>query len=138
SRAGEFGDIPDIGSKIAENAARMAGVFHVIEHGAAGDIQKNLMDGAIAVAIWHLNEARRVIDANRKPIDVADAELLLEWLVKHEGPIDPRNIQRLGPSQVRDRKRRDAAIKVLVDRHWLFVSTNPARIILNPNARTAP
>ena len=135
SRAGEFGDIPDIGSKTAENAARLAGVFHVIEQGPAGDLEKNLMDGAIAVAIWHLNEARRVMDANRKPGDVADAALLLEWLQKQERAIDPRDILRLGPSQIRDKRRRDAAIEVLVDRHWVFESSNPARLILNPKAR---
>jgi hypothetical protein len=139
SRSGEFGDIPDIGSKIAENAARMAGVFHVIEHGPTGDIEKNLMDGAIAVVTWHLNEARRVIDANRKPEDVADAELLLEWLLRQGAkPIDPRAVLQFGPSRLRDRKRRDAAIKVLADRYWLFESGNPARLILNPKARIAP
>jgi Protein of unknown function (DUF3987) len=137
SRTGEFGDIPDIGAKIAENAARVAGQFHVIEQGPAGDIKKNLMYSAIAVAMWHLNEARRVIDANRKSEDVADAELLLEWLLKQERPVDPRDILRLGPSQIRDKRRRDAAIQVLVDRHWLFESSNPARLILNPKARIA-
>jgi hypothetical protein len=138
SRTGELGDIPDIGSKIAENAARMAGVFHVITHEPAGDIGKELMDGAIAVVSWHLNEARRVIDANRKPEDAADAELLLEWTLRQEAaPIDPRAILRLGPGRLRDKKRRDAAIKVLADRHWLFESGNPARLTLNPKARAA-
>jgi hypothetical protein len=136
SRMGEFADIPDIGSKIAENAARLAGVFHVIEQGPAGDIEKKLMDGAIAVAIWHLNEARRVIDANQKPEDVADAELLLEWLIAQEGKlIDPRAILQYGPVRLRDRRRRDAAIKVLADKKLIFESSNPARLILNPRAK---
>jgi hypothetical protein len=135
SRMGEFADIPDIGSKIAENAARLAGVFHVIEQGPAGDIEKNLMDGAIAVAIWHLNEARRVIDANRKPEDVADAEVLLEWLIARRATlIDLRAILQYGPGRLRDRKSRDAAIKVLVDKHLVFESGNPTRLFLNPKA----
>jgi hypothetical protein len=139
SRMGEFGDIPDIGSKIAENAARMAGVFHVIEHGTTGDIEKSLMEGAIAVVTWHLNEARRLINANGKPEDVADAVLLLEWLLRREAePIDPRAVLQLGPGRLRDKKRRDAAIKVLADRHWLFESSSPARLILNHKARIAP
>jgi hypothetical protein len=139
SHTGEFGDIPDIGSKIAENAARVAGVFHVIEHGTTGDIEKNLMDGAIAVVTWHLNEARRLIDANRKPEDMADAELLLEWLLRQGAePIDPRTVLQFGPGRLRGKKRRDVAIKVLADRHWLFESSNPARLILNPKARIAP
>jgi hypothetical protein len=139
SRGGEFGDVPDIGSKIAENAARLAGVFHVIQHGAAGDIKEDLMRGAISIVSWHLNEARRVINANRRPGDVVDAELLLEWLLRQEAkPVDPRSILQFGPAGLRDRKRRDAATKVLADKHWLFESGNPARLILNPKARTAP
>jgi hypothetical protein len=138
SRTGEFGDIPDIGSKIAENAVRMAGMFHVVVHGPAGDIGNELMEGAIATVSWHLGEARRVIGANQKPEDVADAELLLEWLLKQEKPIDPRAILQFGPARLRDRKRRDAALKVLVDKHWAFESGNPARLTLNPKARTAP
>jgi len=138
-RTGEFGDIPDIGSKIAENAARMAGVFHVIEHGATGDIEENLMNGAIAVVTWHLNEARRLMDANGKPEDIADALLLLEWLLRQAAePIDPRAVLQFGPGRLRDKKRRDAAIRVLADRHWLFESSNPARLFLNPKARIAP
>jgi uncharacterized protein DUF3987 len=139
SRTGEFGDIPDIGSKIAENAARMAGVFHVVVHGPDGEICDELMERAIAVVTWHLNEARRVMGANQMPEDVADAQLLLDWLLRQETtPIDPRAILQLGPSRLRDRKRRDAALKVLVDRHWVFESGNPSRLTLNPKARGAP
>ena len=101
--------------------------------------RKNLMDGAIAVVTWHLNEARRMIDANRRPEHVADAELLLEWLLRQEAkPIGPRAILQLGPGHLRDKKRRDAAIKVLADRHWLFESSNPAHLVLNPKARIVP
>jgi hypothetical protein len=138
SRAGEFGDIPDIGSKIAENAARMAGMFHVVVHGPEGDVGNQLMKGAISVVSWHLGEARRVIGANQRPEDIADAELLLDWMLGQAKPIDPRAILRLGPSRLRDRKRRDAALKALADKYWVFESGNPARLILNPKARAAP
>jgi hypothetical protein len=135
SRIGEFGDVPDVGSKIAENAARMAGVFHVVEAGPAGDIDRRMMDGAISVVVWHLNEARRVIGANRKPEDIADAELLLEWMRKQEETIDPRSILQFGPARLRDKKRRNPALKVLADRHLAFEIGNPTRLILNPKAR---
>jgi len=139
SRSGEFGDVPDIGSKIAENAARLAGVFHVVEHGPAGEIGKQLMDGAIAVVAWHLTEARRVIGANRMPEDIADADLLLEWFLRQEDkPVEPREILRRGPDRLREKKRRDAAVKVLADRFWLFESGKPTRLTLNPKARTTP
>jgi hypothetical protein len=138
-RSGEFGDVADIGSKIAENAARMAGVFHVVEHGPAGEIEKQLMESGIAVAAWHLSEARRVIGVKRKPEKAADAELLLEWFLRQEDkPIDRRDILRRGPRSLRDKSCRDRALKVLVDLHWLLEIGLEARLILNPKARARP
>ena len=136
SRLGIFGDVADIGSKIAENAARMAAIFHVIEQDPKGEIGQQLMAAAIAVVFWHLNEARRVIGANRKPQAVADAELLLEWLLKQETEqIDPRDILRRAPRRLRDRNCRDAALKVLADRHW--AAERGGHLILNPKAKGA-
>jgi putative DNA primase/helicase len=136
-RSGEFGDIADIGSKIAENAARMAGMFHVFEQGPGGEIGKQLMESAVTVVAWHLSEARRVICANRKPEEFADAELLLEWFLRQEDKVlSPREIQQLGPNSLRkDTKRRDRAVKILVDRHWLLEVGKPARLVLNHKAR---
>ena len=144
SCSGEFGDIPDIGSKIAENAARLAGQFHVVmyatkgEDGGArieGEISEETIMGAIVVVTWHLNEALRVIGATRKPEDVANAEVLMDWLMKQGSEIDPRTILRLGPPRLRDKKRRDAALEILTDGHWVFASENPTRLTVNPKAR---
>jgi Protein of unknown function (DUF3987) len=138
-RSGEFGDVADIGSKIAENAARMAGIFHVVEHGPIGEIEKQLMESGIAVVAWHLSEARRVIGVKRKSEKVADAELLLEWFLRQEDkPIDRRDILRRGPRSLRDKSCRDRALKVLVDLHWLLEIGPEARLILNPKARARP
>lgn len=138
SRAGEFGNIPDIGSKIAENAVRMAGVFHTVIQGPEGQLDKDAMRGSISVVTWHLSEAIRVIAAQQKSQNIIDAELLLEWLLKQPPtPIDPRTILQFGPSRLRDKKVRDAALKILADKHWVFESGNPTRLTINPRARTA-
>jgi putative DNA primase/helicase len=135
-RSGEFGDVADIGSKIAENAARMAGVFHVVKHGPDGEIEKQLMESGIAVVAWHLSEARRVIAAKRKPEKVTDAEVLLEWFRRQEDkPIERRCILRRGPRRLRDKSCRDRALKILVDRHWLIEIGSEGRLILNPKER---
>jgi hypothetical protein len=139
SRLGVFGDVADIGSKIAENAARMAANFHVlIEQGPEGEIGPQLMEAAIGVVFWHLKEAKRIIAANRKPEAVADAALLLEWLVKQDAtPIDPRDILRLArPTRLRDKACRDRALKVLTDRHWVSETSAPSRLIINPKAKS--
>ncbi len=40
------------------------------------------MEGAAAVAIWHLNEARRIVGSTKTPQNVADAAILKEWLLR--------------------------------------------------------
>jgi hypothetical protein len=120
SRIGEFGDIPDIGAKIAENAARIAGIFHVIGQGPDGAVDTETMEGAAAVAIWHLNEARRIIAAQRLVSQiVSDAELLIDWLLHQQGFVTPRDILNRGPSPLREKKRRDDALNLLGEKHHL-------------------
>src|SRR5262249_14599969 len=115
------------------------GVFHVISQGPEGSIDAVTMEGAAAVAIWHLNEARRVVGATKTPQDIADAGLLLEWWLSRqpENAIEPRDILRLGPPPLREKERRDAAIKILIEKHWAsFVKIgNSDRLVLNPKAR---
>jgi len=138
SRFGEFGSVPDIGAKIAENAARIAGVFHVVTQGPGGSIDQPTMEGAAAVAIWHLNEARRIVGATKMPQDVADADLLLGWLLgRLEDTIEPREILRVGPVPLRVRARRDAAINVLLEKHQasMLKVGKADRLVLNPKAR---
>ena len=139
SRIGEFASVPDIGAKIAENAARIAAQFHVVVDGPGGTISATTMEGAAAVAIWHLNEARRIVGATKTPQDIDDAVLLLEWWLSRqpENAIEPRDILRLGPPPLREKQRRDAAIKVLIERHWasLVKIGNSERFVFNPKAR---
>lgn len=135
ARTGEFGGMPDIGSKIAENAARMAGVFHVLVHGPDGEIDERLMKAGISVVTWHLNEARRIIDTSHQPEEVADAEDLLGWLLTRPEPIEPRTILQFGPPRLREKKRRDAALKILIDKNWVIESGRPTRLTINPKAK---
>jgi len=96
------------------------------------------MEAGAAVAIWHLNEARRIVGATKIPQDVADADLLLQWLLRRaESTIEPRDILRLAPAPLRVKERRDAAINILLAKHWVrFANVGGAdRLVLNPKAR---
>jgi Protein of unknown function (DUF3987) len=138
SRTGEFGAIPDIGAKIAENAARLAAIFHVVGYGPGGAIDAATMQGAAAVAVWHLNEARRILGASKTPQDVADADLLLEWLLRQpQSAIEPREILRLGPPPLRNKVRRDNALKVLIEKIWVreVKAGEATQLAINPKAR---
>jgi hypothetical protein len=135
SQSGEYGNIPDIGAKVAENATRIAAVFHILENGPAGDIDERTMSAAVSVAVWHLTEARRVIGAVDKPQAVADAELLLDWLRRQvDQPIKPRRILSAGPPALRDRTRRDTALKLLIETRHVEEPATKA-IVLNRKAR---
>ena len=139
-KTGEYADIADIGAKVAENAARLAGDFHVLEHGPTGEIGSKTLCRAIKITFWHLYEARRVLAAFDEPQGVSDAAILLNWLRRQPPePIDPRRILQFGPSMLRDAKRRDAAIKVLIDRHYLLPcggAGEARRYLLNPKGAT--
>jgi putative DNA primase/helicase len=79
---GEYAAVGDIAAKTAENAARLAGVFHVFEHGPDGEVSAETMDGGARIAAWHLYEARRLIESNQEPQSILDACTLWDWLLK--------------------------------------------------------
>jgi hypothetical protein len=143
-KTGEFADIADIGAKTAENAARMAGGFHVAEHGPTGEINSKTLFRATRVVLWHLNDARRVLATFERPESLTDAETLLEWLLRQPATdppasIDPRHILQFGPRSLgRGVKRRDTAIEILVEHNHLRVAPKAIsgrgakRYVLNP------
>jgi hypothetical protein len=138
---GEFADVADIGAKTAENAARLAGNFHVLEHGPVGEIDSKTLYRAVRIVSWHLYEARRVLAAFDKSQGLTDAEALLKWLRRQPArnppaPINPRHILRSGPRQVRDAKRRDAAMKTLADHYHLLPHGSGKGYVLNPRSLT--
>ncbi|WP_295438803.1 DUF3987 domain-containing protein [uncultured Thiodictyon sp.] len=147
---GEFCAVRDVGSKSAENAARVAAVFKVFDQGKPGqEVEQRYMEAGIKVASWHLNETVRLFDQIATPEDRADARELSAWLgsraleladadgtpiVNQSGEIATRDILRLGPNPVRDSARRDAAIAVLADAGHVRMggSGKQKRLLVNP------
>jgi len=110
---GDYATVCDFAAKSAENAARIAGCIHVFE-GAQGAIPHETMQRAAALARWYLGEALRVLDVLDEPQAWADARLLDAWLAAAgDSPI--RDVLRLGPSPLRDKARRNAAMDVLAE-----------------------
>jgi hypothetical protein len=135
-RAGQFGDIADFASKAAENAARIAGVFWVLEKGPSGEIDAETMQAAAAIVSWHLHEAKRIIGATKVPEAVADALLLIEWMQKTSRlQLSPRDILREGPSRLREKSRRDAAAKRLLQTNHMFEVSTPSGTLWTLNAK---
>jgi putative DNA primase/helicase len=115
---GTLFDVRDVASKVADNAARLAVIFHVFETGSpVGPVAERHMAGAIRVAAWHLKESQRFFEELAQPQEIADAARLEGWLVSEcsgrGSPPTRRHAQQYGP--VRDSKRLGAALSVLAD-----------------------
>lgn len=79
---GELFDVRDVASKSADNAARLAALFHVFE-GGLGAIGVDALERASRIAAWHLSESRRFFGELALPAEMADAVRLDNWLIEH-------------------------------------------------------
>jgi putative DNA primase/helicase len=134
--SGSLFDVRDVASKIADNAARLAVLFHVFETGSpVGSIMEQHMVGAIRVAAWHLKESQRFFGELAQPQEIADASRLEAWLVSEyrgrRSPPTRRHAQQYGP--VRDSKRLVAALSVLADLGRARESSAPKRKVIEVN-----
>ncbi len=110
---GELADVRDVASKAADNAARLAALFHVLEHGPAGLIGLDHMVSAARIAGWHLSESRRFFAEIAMPAPVADAirveRFAVDWCRRNAASAIPRReLQNSGP--VRDGNRLEVAL----------------------------
>ena len=137
-----FVDIPDFASKCGEQAARIAAVLHIFENGPTGIIESGTMNRAIKIAVWHIWEANLIFTSSSLPQEFKDAILLLDWILarshksqkSQESQLSQKSILQEGPNRLRDKKRRDAALKVLEDHQTLRLETvNRVKLIkVNP------
>lgn len=114
---GQLYDVRDVASKTADNAARLAALFHVF-NGSIGPIDIEAMESAARVAIWHLFEARRFLGELAMPPELANPVRLEAWILDYcrRGNTDrvpTRDVQRMGPGSLRDKTTFDKAIKEL-------------------------
>lgn len=134
---GELANIRDAASKAADNAARLACLFHAFEHGPAGSIGPDAFEPAARLVAWHLSEARRFFNEVALPLELADATRLDRWLLDHAARmgadhIATREAQRLGP--IRARERLNDALECLdeLNRTRLVREGRRRLIYLNP------
>jgi hypothetical protein len=120
-KLGDYETVKDFASKSAENAARLAGNFHVFCHGPHGEISADTMRRATMLARWHLNETRRIFLRLEQPQDITLAQALWDWIVTKElTTISLKEILQYGPSRLRDVAKRDMALRKLVEHGYLI------------------
>jgi putative DNA primase/helicase len=134
---GELYDVRDVASKTADNAARLAALFHVFTHGIGGAVDVDSFEGASQIAAWHLSEARRFFGELALPVELANSARLDAWLIEYGKRertyiIPRREAQRSGP--VRDKDALKHALQELdeLGRARLVVEGRRKEIFINP------
>lgn len=121
---GAYGNIRDVASKAADNAARLACCLHVFASPASTLIDGNTMNAACSLMRWYLDEAVRFGREAETTQEVRNAELIEAWLVqkwkealwsKQDWRMTPNIILQKGPNAVRKKSIVDEALELLVD-----------------------
>jgi hypothetical protein len=109
------------GNKLAEHAARIAGVFTLAENAAATEVSAATAGAAIQVARWYADERMRIIEAGAIDPKVQVAETLREWLFSEwEDPnISASDVAQYGPNSIRDTEKARLALQLLAAKSWL-------------------
>ena len=115
---GRLYDVRDVASKVADNAARLAGLFQVFTKGMSDPVGKACVQSASRIANWHLNEARRFFGELALPEEIKNVVMLEDWLIdycRREGvnTIPCRKIQQYGPNALRTKGKLDPALQEL-------------------------
>lgn len=134
-RGGELIDVRDVASKSADNAARLAALFHVFEHDLS-DITTESFAGAARLAAWHLNESRRYFGEMAQAPELSDAARLDAYLLAHlrethQTTVGKRYLQQFGP--IRDGGRLTSALNELVDLDHARLIKDDKRIMVEVN-----
>ena len=125
---GRFAELQDVGSKGAEQAARIAGVLAMVDDPRADVVSADAMARGCKLMRWHLAGALRLAAEYLIPQDAADAQAILNWVhARGLRIVDAATLQKSGPGPVRHKERFDPAIKALVAAGWFNPDPTAAR-----------
>jgi len=78
---GSLTSVRDVASKVADNCARLSGLFHCYEHGLEGQISVESMQAACKIVSWHLTESQRLLGELAQDPALSMAAKLDGWLI---------------------------------------------------------
>jgi Protein of unknown function (DUF3987) len=108
-RIGKGKDLEDVrgfANKLPEQAARIAAVLAVFQHGLkVEEIEDEMLANGITIARYYLSEAVRLFGVSSPNPIIVDAQAVSDWLRDgwKENLINVGAIQQFGPSQMRKR-----------------------------------
>jgi putative DNA primase/helicase len=134
----ELHDVRDVASKTADNAARLAALFHTFS-GSIGPIDFEAMESATRVTYWHLTEAKRFLGELAMPAELVNPARLEAWLIDYcqrnrTNKVAIREVHQFGPSGLRDKAKLTEALKELTElgRARLYKDGKKRVIEINP------
>ena len=127
---GDLAHITGAASKVAEQAARIAGVLTLWVDLEAREIQSAVMVDAITLAQFYLSEASRLASAATVSEEIDRAERLRKWLLENwsEPHVLLRDVVRLGPNQLRESPKAKAAL-ILLEQHGWIARLEPGTVV---------
>ena len=138
SAGGELQEVKDVASKTADNAVRLAALFHTFT-GSIGAIGIDAMESGARIAAWHLTEARRFLGELAMPAELANPMRLESWMLEYcrrekTDKVPTREVQRCGPVGLRDKATFKDAVAELVDlgRARLVQDGKKRQVQINP------
>ncbi|MGL5423322.1 MAG: YfjI family protein [Serratia fonticola] len=117
---GSYCEISDFASKMSNNIARLAGLFHYFTEGE-DEIPPSMVERAFEICHWYTHQACRIFSSSHESHFVkliADASSLQKWLLaysykKNTITIAKNEILQLGPSSVRNKESLEGALSYL-------------------------
>jgi hypothetical protein len=120
-RGGELETVRGFGNKLAEHAARLAGVLRLVDDLEASEIRDQDLDAGITLAEHYAAEALRLAGAARFRSELQLAQRLLDWLHDswEERVIALPDIYQRGPAMIRDQATAKKYVGILEAHGWL-------------------
>jgi len=117
---GELHDISDFASKACEIIGRVAAILHYFSS-QDGDINVDMLERAIAIVGWHIDEAQRLFGAGSElSLSHGDARVLIEYLYarvwqEKYNRVRRTDLMQYGPVSLRKKKRLGPALELLAE-----------------------
>jgi hypothetical protein len=97
---GDYESIRGLANKLAEHAARIAGVLVLVDDIAAKEIGPSQLEAGFELVRYYAAEALRLHAAGMDDPDLLLAQRLLGWLQTWQGPVSLPDIYRNGPRAI--------------------------------------
>jgi hypothetical protein len=128
--SGEFEAIRGLANKLAEHAARIAGVLTMVRDPDTGTVKASDLEAGIELAQFYAGEALRLDGASRANGELLEAQKLLDWLLASQEPaVSVRFVCQYGPNSIRTSERAEELIGLLVKHGWLVLA--PKGTVMN-------